>query len=179
MPSIFKLTNHEVFTITANGAVPCGFLATWVLPASLMEGTPRLLILASPENYTTKEILKTSRFVIHLLSKDQVELVPRFGLDASDKMDKFSNLETEPSDYGPIIKGCAGHHFCELAASYDIGERYIFIGDVKGGDVDLDALPLRKNEAFAALPLEVREKLMEKHAILGKNAPLLFKKNLP
>ena len=48
-PSIFSLTNHEVFLISAeNNGERSAFIATWCLPASLLPNTPRLMFLGSP-----------------------------------------------------------------------------------------------------------------------------------
>ena len=79
--NIFSLTNHEVFLITAsNGDERSGFIATWVLPASLLPDTPRMMCLVSPLNYTWELIQKSGTFVLHLLDEHQLELLPSFAL---------------------------------------------------------------------------------------------------
>ena len=178
MTSIFKHTNHEVYILTAQGLKEAGFAATWVLPASLLPGTPRFMVLATPDNETTKTILETKKFVIHLLEKSQASLLPEFGLESSKDKDKFHSINTKPSDFGPIIDGVVGYHLCELAATFDIGERLILIGDVKGGEVSMSKEPLRKNEAFAALSPKIVSALKEKHLKLGEIAKKTYREQL-
>lgn len=175
MDSIFKLTNHEVFVITSQHTFPAGFAATWVLPASLIPGTPRLMFLASPQNTTTKIILESKRFVIHLLSKHQAAFLPRFGLESSKDKNKFKDVPYTNSEYGPILDNVVGYHLCRLVKSFDIGERLIMIGDVDQGKVDSTGVPLQKKDALESLPPDIVTQLVQKQKALGESARDLFK----
>ena len=93
-PSIFSLTNHEVFLISAeNNGERSAFIATWCLPASLLPNTPRLMFLGSPLNYTMKLIEKSKKFAITLLSSEQADYLVRFGLESGKDIDKFDSIE--------------------------------------------------------------------------------------
>ena len=131
-PSIFSLTNHEVFLISAeNEGKRSAFIATWCLPASLLPNTPRVMFLGSPLNYTMDLVEKSKRFVIHLLSADQAEHLVKFGLESGNLIDKFEGLELKENSYGlPIIENTCGWSVCELKEIHDIGERKIVIGEV-------------------------------------------------
>ena len=174
MTSIFSHTNHEVYVITAQDQRPTGFAATWVLPASLLPDYPRLLILASPENHSSQVILKTKKFVIHMLSEHQSDLLPHFGLKSSKDFNKFAEIANDPSEFGPVINETLGYHFCKLVKWYDMGERWILIGDVVGGKVDGNRKPLLKQQALSALPQDILDLLIAKQKEIGKQAEKRF-----
>ena len=173
MQTIFSKTNHEVFVITANGEPSSGFIATWVLPASLVPGTPRLLVLASPLNYTTQLIRDSKKFVVNLLADDQSSLIPHFGLLSGKSQDKLASIDHQESDFGPLLDHTCGYAQCLLSKEVDLGERVILIGDVEHHTVHPKEA-LTKNHGFGSLPEEIRQQLVEKHRTLGEESRALF-----
>ena len=177
--NIFSLTNHEVFLITAShDDEHSGFIATWVLPASLLPGTPRMMCLVSPLNYTWELIQKSGTFVLHLLDEHQLELLPSFALKSGKDTDKFKGVDWRQEKEGPIITGACGYATCKLTKTFDIGERIVVVGDVVKHFVDPQKNPLTKREAFDRLPEQTAQELKELHTHLGEASAQLFRADL-
>lgn len=176
-PSIFSQTNHEVYAITANteDGGPCGFTATWVLPASLLPGTPRSLVLASPLNYTTGFIRSGKRLVLHMLASGQAELMAQLGLASGRDHDKFAGIAWQSSAYGPLLAGVLGYEQCRLVHEVDLGERLLLVLERDSGEVFAGKEPLTKQAAFAALPSDKVAALRERHKVLGAESQSLWK----
>lgn len=169
--SIFSLTDHEVFLVTASdGAKLGGFIATWILPASLIPGPPRVLLLVAPENATWDIIQSSQTFAIHLLSEDQADLIPKFGLDSSRDRDKFVRVDYDMIDTLPIVKGCCGYSLCRLDTAFDIGERQIVLGLPYKHVVVENKKPLKKKTAFSQFNPEILQKLLAKQQSMAAAA---------
>ena len=181
MASIFSLTDHEVFLLTCadNEGRKSGMIATWVLPASLLPDTPRLMFLSSPLNYTHELMLAKGSFVVHLLASDQFGMVPQFGLHSGRAQDKFDNIDMVCSNGGhPIVQGTCGWAECKVAANYDMGERVMVVGEVTSQKCFDNKKALTKRMAFSSLAPEVRNQLAEKHKSLGESSRKLYRKFL-
>ena len=177
--TIFSLTDHEVFLITSgNKEKKGGFIATWVLPASLLPNTPRVLTLVSPLNFTWQIIQETGHFVIHLLDENQIDLAINFALKSGVDADKFEGILYEQGDHGPILGDTCGYAACHLQKAYDIGERQIVIGDVATHHVNATKSPLKKKYLFSSVSKEVAEQLKELHSSLGEASKELFRQSL-
>jgi flavin reductase (DIM6/NTAB) family NADH-FMN oxidoreductase RutF len=175
--SIFSLTNHELFVITArDGDRVGGQIATWIVPATLAAGRQRVVAVISPENYTHDLIAASGSFVLNMLADHQQELVPRFGLYSGRDVDKFEGLQLANAKSGiPILADTCGWALCEIVAALDCGDRMVYIADVTGQQLDPARRPLRKNDAFEALPPAVRLQLEEKQRRDGIRDAALIK----
>lgn len=168
LEKLFSYTNHEVYLLSANGSPPSGFIATWVLPASLQSNNERCVVLASPLNYTTELILNSKKFVLHLLSDQQLDLLPRFGIPSGREGDKFSGARVLEDEFGPLVEGVLGYQRCELITTFDLGERILLVGEFKGGEVKAQGKPLRKKDAFSRLDAKIVEELTQKHRVMAE-----------
>ncbi|MFM8769374.1 MAG: flavin reductase family protein [Rubrivivax sp.] len=71
----------------------------------------------------------TGRFVINVLSLDQVELSRRF---ASSVADKFCGVDHDPGLAGlPVIAGCAAVFQCRTHQRLEVGDHILFLGRVE------------------------------------------------
>ncbi|MCB2205273.1 flavin reductase family protein [bacterium] len=168
--SMFSLTNHEIWVLTAHAeGRDAGQVATWIMPATLVPDKPRITAVLSPQNYTHGIITETGRFMLHLLAEDQHALLPHFGLKSGHDTDKFADLDFRRSASGlPILNGCCGWAECRVATSLDIGDRIIYVADILEQEVRPGMTPLRKQQAFAAQPADIRQRLEEKHRLDGE-----------
>ncbi len=167
--SIFSITDHEVFVITAGAARErCGFTATWVMPATLLPGTPRFVIMASPLNHSLTVMRKTKRFVLHMLSENQARVMATFGLGSSATTDKFAGLAWHDHTHGPVLEGTCGYQYCSLIHEVDLGERIVLLGETREGVLNEGVPPLTKQSAFAALDAETVSELKAKHAAMAE-----------
>ena len=176
--TLFSLTNHEVFIVTAgNQGRENGQIATWILPASLAPGSPRVVAILSPSNFTHSLIEASGRFVINLLADDQDELVPLFGLVSGREIDKFDSLDIGRTASGlPVIPGTCGWAECAIVAMIDSGDRRIYLSDVVEQAVFANKIPLRKREAFAKQSTEIVALLREKQRLDGIRDEILIRR---
>lgn len=163
--SIFSLTDHDIFVLTArDDGRDSGQIATWIMPATLVPDHPRVAVVISPQNFTHSLLASSGRFVLNLLSEEQHELVPLFGLHSTRARNKFAGLDIARSPEGMIVlPGTCGWAECRVVASLDLGDRIIYAADILAQEVYPGRRPLRKHEAFALQPDDVREQLEAKH----------------
>lgn len=163
--NLFSFSNHQIYLITAQeNQKQSGMIATWVMPGSFAKNKIRTVIAFTKGNFTTSLIQNSKKFVLHLLSEDQLSLLPLFGGHSSTVINKFENLSLDHSKTeGPIINGCCGWLTCEIKASLDGGDRLIVVADALDGSIDETKKPLFKREAFEKLSSEERTHLEEKY----------------
>ncbi len=167
--SIFSLTDHELYVITArDGERVNGQIATWIIPATLVPGHPRIVAVISPRNYTHELIATARRFVVNMLAEDQSDLVPPFGLYSGKDHNKFEGMKTLTTGSGiPILTNTCGWAECCIIGEMNGGDRMIYLADIVDHFVDPTRRPLRKCEAFAKVSPEIRGLLEEKQRLDG------------
>ncbi len=169
--SIFALTNHELWVVTArDGERRAGQLATWLLPATLVPDRPRVVALLSPENHTHGLVRASGGFALSLLAEGQEALVPHFGLRSGRELDKLAGVELDaPSPAGlPLLAGTCGWAECAILDALDGGDRIVYLAEVTAQRLHAGRRPLRKQEAFARLPADVVAALRAKAARDGE-----------
>lgn len=167
--SIFSLTDHEIFVLTARSdGRDSGQIATWIVPATLVPDRPRVAVVISQQNFTHSLLAVSGRFVLNLLSDEQHELLPRFGLLSTREHDKFEGIDIARSPEGiAILPGTCGWAECRVVSSLDLGDRIIYAADITAQEVYPERRPLHKREAFALQPPHILAQLEEKHRIDG------------
>lgn len=165
--SIFSLTNHELFVVTAaHEERDNGQIATWIVPATLVPSRQRVVAVLSRMNFTHELISASGRFAINLLATGQEALVPLFGLYSGRDRDKFENIERYRTSRGlPVLMDTCGWAECVVRESIDAGDRMIYLADIEEQLLRFGKQPLRKYDAFALLPDEIRLQLEEKHRL--------------
>jgi len=77
-----------------HGCRPNGMIIAHVAPAGLpSESCAHIMIECSNTHKTTQIIQRTRRFILHLLSSYQYDLVAHFGLQSGHRVDKFAQLD--------------------------------------------------------------------------------------
>lgn len=166
-PSIFNLTNPELYVITAahEGQIS-GQITTWVTLGALVPESLRVVAVISPLNFTFPLIQKSQRFVVNLLAEGQQEWLPLFGLQSTRNISKFDEIVFETTSDGiPILPKTCGWAECQILQEIDLGDRIIIIADVLNHQIDESCKPLCRAEATAALPPEVGQALMQKRLL--------------
>jgi len=163
--SIFSLTNHEVYILTSSwDGRENGQIVTWVLPATLVEGTPRIVTILSPQNFTHSLIVKSRGFALNLLAEEQYDLVPLFGLTSGRDILKLDGLVNNRTPGGfPLLADTCGWAECHIVSEIDSGDRIIYLADVTAQKVYEGKKPLHKHDAFLKQPQDIRLLLEEKH----------------
>ncbi|MBE0643476.1 MAG: flavin reductase [Bacteroidetes bacterium] len=175
--SIFSLTDHEIYVVTARSdGRDSGQIATWIMPATLVPDHPRVAVVISSQNFTHGLLAVSGRFVLNLLSDEQHALLPLFGLYSSRDYDKFAGMEVRRSPEGiAVLPGTCGWAECRVVSQLDLGDRIIYVADVTAQEIASGRRPLRKKEAFALQPAEVRAQLEEKHRTDGARDRVFMK----
>jgi len=169
--SIFELTNHEVFLLTARHAGrDSAMIATWIVPATLAPDAPRVLAALSLSNFTVELVSRSGRFALQMLARDQADLVPLFGLRSSRDLDKFSEVPVAARTPGglPLIDGTCGFCECHVVQRVELGDRVAVIADIVGQQARSPGVePLRARDLADALPAETVAELLRKRAADG------------
>ncbi len=176
--SIFSMTDHELYVVTArDGARENGQIATWIMPATLVPDAPRVVAVLSPMNMTHELIARSGRFVLNMLSVDQSEFVPLFGLVSGREIDKLHDMLLDRTSSGlPVLPGTCGWAECVIAASIDAGDRMVYVADIVEQQAYPGMRPLRKREAFARQSEDIRALLERKHTLDGERDRALIKR---
>lgn len=162
--SVFDGRHEAIYLITtAFDGHLSGMIATWIMSASLIPEHSRLILVLSPHNHTTQLLLKRCMFVVHLLERQQVKVVPDFGLRSSATTDKFLNIDYSLTAEGlPVIAATCGWARVQLVSALDDQDRIIVVGHVleehRGSSEEILTLSHLKEN----LPLEVQASLNAK-----------------
>lgn len=162
--ALFSLTNHEIFVLTTRDAErDYGMIATWIMPATLVPDHPRIVAVLSSKNFTFGAVLKQKQFALSMLAQGQASLVPQFGLYSGRDRDKFLDAPIARSSKGfAVIAESCGWVECVVATTLDLGDRTIVVAEIEEQTVNAGKIPLRKVDAFTALPQELVMALQKK-----------------
>jgi flavin reductase (DIM6/NTAB) family NADH-FMN oxidoreductase RutF len=118
-----------VLTVVDAGGRPMGMTATSLASVSL--DPPLISVCVDHEAELHDVILRSSEFVVNILSSHQETLARRF----SDKYeDRFDGIGYHLSPEGLILlDGTLAHIICERAGEYPGGDHTIVLGKVVGG----------------------------------------------
>ena len=119
---------------------PLGFTCQSFYSVSMSPPLVSFSVMSSSASYP--KIRRAGRFVVNILSDEQVEISNRFARRGTDK---WHGVEWRESPLGnPIIVGSLHWVDCEIYAEYVAGDHLIVIGEVKA---------LNLQEATATQPL--------------------------
>lgn len=124
--------DRELWVVTAaDGAKRGGLIATFVSPASIVPGMPRMLVGIGRRHRTWELIEASGAFALHLLGEEHLDWVARFGLQSGRTADKFAGLEHRPGRSGsPVLTGAAGSLDCRVEARMGTGDRTVYLAEV-------------------------------------------------
>ncbi|MXS86541.1 flavin reductase [Nitrosomonas sp. HPC101] len=106
---------------------PIGFTCQSFYSVSMDPPLVSFSVMASSACYP--KIRKAGRFLVNILSAEQVHISNRFSLRGTDK---WRGVEWEESPLGnPIIAGSLHWLDCEIYAVHPVGDHLIVIGEVK------------------------------------------------
>lgn len=118
--SIFNYTNHEVYVVsTLAFNKRWGFVATWVLPLTLMGSHRQFLVAVSSQNTSWDALRSTKKLALQMLSTEHAHLVPLFGTTASCDTNKFADQPMDHRSQMPVLAGCVGFVEAEIIAIHN------------------------------------------------------------
>ena len=142
-----------VLITTAHDGKLNGQIALAALPASIVPEYPRVLIELWQNNLTHDLIRKSGGFCLHILHKDQLNLVRTFGFYHGHDRNKFAGLAYNLGETGnPRLTECAGWLDCRVIGQLPTEDMTVFIGEVKAAQRLSEDAPLTWAEARRTLP---------------------------
>jgi flavin reductase (DIM6/NTAB) family NADH-FMN oxidoreductase RutF len=134
-----------------------GLIALTAVPATIVPEAPRVLVELAQTSLTHELVLASSSFALHLLRSPPddatLALVATLGLVSGRAGDKLGRLRTHPGTTGaPILLDTLGYLEATVAATLDLGELTVVVGDVVAGERLAKGPPLRFADLDARMP---------------------------
>lgn len=138
--NVFTSMDYEINAITStDGEKVNGQIATWITQASMEP--PYVAVCLSPEHFTYEMIKKSGVLAVNILSKNQTDLISRFGYKSGRNIDKFESISYKPGVTGsPIINDISAYLDCNVVEDFEAGDHRILLCEVidaamvKGGE---------------------------------------------
>lgn len=109
-----------------------GMIASWVSQVSY--DPPLIMVAVHPNRYSHHLIYQSHFFAMHVLDRNQTDLLERF--KGPDPVGKFKSIKWSKGKTGsPILEDCVAYFECEVKESYSPGNHTVFIGEVKNADI--------------------------------------------
>lgn len=130
-------------------------IAVTVVTASIVHSVPRLLVGIWKGNYTHEFIINSKAFAVHLLRRDQIQLVRNFGFYTGREREKLKNIHYEPGITGsPILKDALGYADCQVINAMDGGDMTAFLVSVVDGEIKSHGECMTLDYFYSAAPAE-------------------------
>ena len=165
--AVYHLYDPPLWLVTAAesaraGSRRGGCIATFVARASIVAQMPRMVAGIARQHHTWQMIQASGRFAVHLLTRDRLDLVWRFGLGSGRDGDKFYGLDDDRTPLGsPRVAGALAWLDCEVENRMETGDRTVFLAAVTGGGVvdGAEGPPLTVGALMDRAPEDKREAL--------------------
>jgi flavin reductase (DIM6/NTAB) family NADH-FMN oxidoreductase RutF len=141
---LLSRVDRELWIVTAAAeARRGGLVATFVTPASIAEGFPRVLVGVARQHFTWELIESSGAFALHVIGEEHLEWVWRFGLASGRDGDKFGGLALRDGATGsPILVDALGWLDCRVEERMLTGDRTIYLAEVVAGGMQRQEAPL-------------------------------------
>jgi flavin reductase (DIM6/NTAB) family NADH-FMN oxidoreductase RutF len=117
-----------------------GLTASWVMQVS--KAPPMVAVALRRGSESTKAVAAAEAFAVNILPAEAVELAERFFTP----VDRFSSppnpVVTRGARELPLLGEAMGWIECAVREHIGVGDHVLFLGDVIGGDLKRDDLPL-------------------------------------
>jgi flavin reductase (DIM6/NTAB) family NADH-FMN oxidoreductase RutF len=116
-----------------------GMIASWVSQVSY--DPPLFMVAIHPNRYSHKLVVQSGHFALHILAKEQKDLLARFKGPVA--QEKFKSLSWEFGVTGsPILADCIGFMECRIIQRLTPGNHTLFIGEVVNAVFNAEKTPL-------------------------------------
>ena len=145
---LIKCLGREAWIVTsAHAGQRNGLIATFVSPISIVPELPRFAVALSKLHHTWTLVEGSGVLAVHLLTSEQTDLAFRFGTQTGREVDKFAGVPYHTGITGcPLLSGAKGWLECRVEASFDTGDRTIYLVEVVAGDFSNDFSPLTQSQ---------------------------------
>lgn len=158
----FQRLDREIWIITsAAGERQGGLVATTIASASIVPEMPRLTVTIARQHATWELIERSQSFAAHLVASDRIDLAQRFGMQSGRDAEKLSGLGWSRGGTGaPLLKDAAAWLECRVEASWDTGDRTLYLAEVVGSQPLADGeIPLTMHGLLARADEEMKGEL--------------------
>jgi flavin reductase (DIM6/NTAB) family NADH-FMN oxidoreductase RutF len=154
---IDELWSLPVAVTAAHDGRDNGLIALTAVPATIVPEAPRLLVELAQTSLTHELVLASRAFALHLLptppDATTIALVDALGLRSGRDGDKLGPFARRRGMTGaPILLDVLGYLEAEVAATLDLGELTVVVGDVVVSERLRDGAPLGFAELDARMP---------------------------
>lgn len=126
-----NLTTPVVAITSQHGGVQNGMISDSAIRASIVPAQPRLAVFIHKFNDSHDLIFESGCFVLHLLRRDQFDLIHLLGFAHRRDKDKLAEVPHHQGSLGaPVLDDCYAHFECRVANAMDTGSSTCFLGDV-------------------------------------------------
>lgn len=130
-PLLRHLTLPVVAITTSAGGRRNAMIANSAQRASLVPTNPRISVYISKINFSHDLVYASGVLAVHLLRRDQWELIWRLGLRSGRDGDKLDGLALRDGESGvPVLTDCLAAFECRVSNAMDAGAATFFLGDV-------------------------------------------------
>ena len=138
-----------------------GMIANSAMRASLSATNPRVSVYVHKFNHSHNMIYESGQFVLHILDKDQMNLVYELGFESGSARDKLAGLDYELNHAGlPVLAGCFCHFSCKVVNAMDTGGSTLFLAAIDGHGTALGTEPMNSDHMRTAMPEETQRKYL-------------------
>jgi flavin reductase (DIM6/NTAB) family NADH-FMN oxidoreductase RutF len=126
-----NLTSPVVAITSEHQGKRNGMIIDSAIRASIVPTIPRLAVMIHKFNFSHELIFQGGRFVLHLLRRDQFDLIHRLGFAHGGDGDKLAGVPHRPGRLGaPVLDECHAHFECRIVNAMDTGSSTCFLADV-------------------------------------------------
>lgn len=130
-PLLRHLTLPVVAITTSAAGRRNGMIANSAQRASLVPTHPRISVYISKTNHSHDIAYASGAFVVHLLRRDQWDVIWQLGLQSGRDVDKLAGLDLATGKTGvPWLTDCLAAFECRVVNAMDAGAATFFLGDV-------------------------------------------------
>lgn len=185
---LYALLRHLTLPIvaltTSADGVRNGMIANSAQRASLVPAVARISVYISKTNLTHDMVYRSGLLGVHLLRRDQWDVIWTLGLQSGRDTDKLAALEVSAGETGcPMLVDKLAAFECRVVNAMDAGAATFFLGDIVAvsGDGSGDVMT---SEYFRRHMPEDRKrvyeaKLLEAQAMQAEMARNVYRKAWP
>jgi flavin reductase (DIM6/NTAB) family NADH-FMN oxidoreductase RutF len=108
-----------------------GMISDSAMRASISPRVPRVSVYIHKWHFSHDLIWQSGQFVMHLLHRDQMDLVHRLGFVSGRDQDKLQSIPHHKGVLGvPILDDCYAAFECRVINTMDAGHATHYLGDV-------------------------------------------------
>lgn len=135
MKAYTRRVDYALHVVTSSSAAgePSGCVVGFVTQCSIVP--PRFLVCISKINHTYFTTERSNALVLHLVGRDQLDLVSLFAEETGDAVNKFRRCLWHTGVTGsPVLSGCAAWLECVVVDRWGVGDHQaLLVRPVAGG----------------------------------------------